>query len=368
MSEWLSKEYYGNTVLDYLICFGIILLAVIGAKILYWLSQNVLKKFTSKTKTKIDDIIVDKLEEPLVFGLVLGVAWYAVNQLNYELSELRPSDIKEGVTEMYSRSRHFVNHLFAFLVAINITWLVIRLIDAIIEEYVIPIAERSDTSLDDQLMPVIRKGFKLVFWSIGLVVALDNAGYNVGAIIAGLGIGGLAFALAAQDTIKNFFGGIMIFADRPFKMGERIKINGVDGFVKEIGIRSTRVQTLEGRIITIPNSHFSDNMVENIDLEPSRKVVLNLGLVYETSAIQMQLAIQTLRDIAKKHNDILEDEVLISFNAFNDFSLGILFIYYIRKDEDYLQTQSIVNLDILSEFNAKGLEMAFPTQTLHISK
>lgn len=367
MKEWLAKEYYGNTLQEYLICFGIILGAIIGAKIIYWISQNVLKKFTQKTKTKIDDIIIDKLEEPLVFGLVLGTAWYAVNQLNYEVSELKPSDIKEGVTEMYSRSRHFVNHLFAFLVVINVTWFVIRLIDAFIEEYLVPIAKRSDTTLDDQLMPVIRKGIKLVLWSIGIVVALDNAGYNVGAIIAGLGIGGLAFALAAQDTIKNFFGGIMIFADRPFKMGERIKINGVDGYVKEIGIRSTRLETLEGRIITIPNSHFSDNMVENIDLEPSRKVVLNLGLVYETSAVNMELAMETLREIAKKHNDILEDEVLLSFNAFNDFSLGILFIYYIRKDEDYLQTQSVVNLDILKEFNAKGLEMAFPTQTLHVS-
>jgi MscS family membrane protein len=363
--EFWETEYYGNTLLDYAISLGIILGTVIAAKLLYWLSKNVIKKMTQKTKTNLDDIIVDMVEEPVVFGLVLWGTWYALGLLNYPVSELSAADIEEGIKIPYSHTRQFVNHLFNFLLVINLTWLVARVVDALIEEYVVPLTEKTESDLDDQLLPLFRKGLKIIVWTMGIVVGLNNAGYNVGAVIAGLGIGGLAFALAAQDTVKNFFGGIMIFADKPFKIGERIQIGDIDGFVEEIGIRSTRIKTLAGRLVTIPNSMFSEDAIENIDKEPTRKVVLNLGLIYDTTSEQMEQAMQILKDISASHTDKINEEVLVSFNAFGDFSLGILFIYYIRKEADILDAQTAMNLDILKKFNAAGLEMAFPTQTVY---
>lgn len=245
------------------------------------------------------------------------------------------------------------------------TWLVARVVDALIEEYIVPLTEKTESDLDDQLLPLFRKGLKIIVWTMGIVVGLNNAGYNVGAVIAGLGIVGLAFTLAAQDTVKNFFGGIMIFADKPFKIGERIQIGDIDGFVKEIGIRSTRIKTLAGRLVTILNSMFSEDAIENIDKEPTRKVVLNLGLTYDTTAEQIEQAMQILKDISASHTDKIDENVLVSFNAFGDFSLGILFIYYIRKEADILDAQTAMNLDILKKFSAAGLDMAFPTQTIH---
>jgi MscS family membrane protein len=364
MNFW-ETEYYGNTLLDYGISLGIILGAVIAAKLLYWLSKNVIKKMTKRTKTNLDDIIVDMVEEPVVFGIVLWGAWYALGLLNYPVSELSAEDIEKGIKIPYSHTRQFVNHLFNFLLVINITWLIARVVDALIEEYIVPLTEKTESDLDDQLLPLFRKGLKIIVWTMGIVVGLNNAGYNVGAIIAGLGIGGLAFALAAQDTVKNFFGGIMIFADKPFKIGERIQIGDIDGFVEEIGIRSTRIKTLAGRLVTIPNSMFSEDAIENIDKEPTRKVVLNLGLTYDTTSEQMEQAMQLLKDISASHTDKIDENVLVSFNAFGDFSLGILFIYYIKKEADILNTQTAINLDILKKFNAAGLEMAFPTQTVY---
>ena len=364
MNFW-ETEYYGNTLLDYAISLGIILGAVIAAKLLYWLSKNVIKKMTKRTKTNLDDIIVDMVEEPVVFGIVLWGAWYALGLLNYPVSELSAEDIEKGIKIPYSHTRQFVNHLFNFLLVINITWLIARVVDALIEEYIVPLTEKTESDLDDQLLPLFRKGLKIIVWTMGIVVGLNNAGYNVGAIIAGLGIGGLAFALAAQDTVKNFFGGIMIFADKPFKIGERIQIGDIDGFVEEIGIRSTRIKTLAGRLVTIPNSMFSEDAIENIDKEPTRKVVLNLGLTYDTTSEQMEQAMQLLKDISASHTDKIDENVLVSFNAFGDFSLGILFIYYIKKEADILNTQTAINLDILKKFNAAGLEMAFPTQTVY---
>ncbi|MBN4082086.1 mechanosensitive ion channel, partial [bacterium AH-315-B15] len=155
-----------------------------------------------------------------------------------------------------------------------------------------------------------------------------------------------------------------VFADKPFQQGERIKVDGIDGTVEEIGIRSTRLRTLEGRLVTIPNATFSGGTVENVDREPSRKVPLALGLTYDTSPDQMKQAMQILEDISTDHNDKIEDEPSIGFNAFGDFSLGLLYIYFIRKGQDNLGVQTTINMEILTRFNEAGLDMAFPTQTI----
>ena len=364
MKFW-ETTYYGNTVLDYTIVFGIILGAVIVGKILFIISRKVLKKMAAKTESNLDDIIIDKVEEPLVFALVLGASMYAFNLLNYTPSELSVSDLESGLTVPYSHTKQFINHLFGFLLVINITWLIARLTEALIEEYIVPYTEKTESDLDDQLLPIFRKGLKVIIWTLGIIVGLNNAGYDVGAVIAGLGIGGLAFALAAQDTVKNFFGGIMLFADKPFKVGDRIQIGDIDGIIKEIGLRSTRVVTLAGRVVTVPNSMFSDNAIENVDLEPSRKIMLNLGLTYDMTAEQMQQAMDILRQIAKDNSDLIEDDISVGFNNFGDFSLGILFIYYIKKEADILNTQTKMNLAILRQFNQAKLDMAFPTQTIY---
>lgn len=379
--SWWDKEYYGNTLVDYAIVLGIIVGAVIVGKLLYWVSKNVIKKLTAKTKTNLDDIIVDKVEEPLIFGIVLAASWYALFRLNYPIttvvgihhetgesvrwSDIQANEMVDYAKHSYSWVKVFLKNLFNFLIVINITWMIARLADALIEEYIVPITEKSKSDLDDQLLPIFRKGLRIIIWTMGIIVGLNNAGYDVGAVLAGLGIGGLAFALAAQDTVKNFFGGVMIFADKPFQIGDRIQIDDIDGFVKEIGIRSTRIETLAGRMVTIPNSKFSDDAVENVDQEPTRKIVLNLGLTYDMSADQMERAMEILREIHKEHQDIVNEDCWMSFNSFGDFSLGILFIYYIRKEADILETQTKINLAILRRFNAEGLEMAFPTQTVY---
>ena len=347
MNEFLAKEFYYNTISDWAISFLIILGAVVLGKILYWIFGNIIKKLTDKTETKIDDIIVDMIEEPIVLALTIVGFWYGLHRL----------DFPEGWYVWMGKVYHI-------LLTVNVTWLIARLVDAIIEEYVVPLTEKTESDLDDQIIPIVRKGLRSAIWILGIIVALNNAGYDVGALIAGLGIGGLALAMAAKDSVSNIFGGIMIFTDKPFKVGDRVKINGFDGTIEEVGIRTSRMRTLEGRLVTIPNSQFTGNMVENVTAEPTRKVVLNLGLTYDMTEEQMQKAIDLLKEIAAKNNDV-EEKISVGFNAFGDFSLGILFIYYIKKDSDILETQTAMNLEILKQFNANGLEMAFPTRTIY---
>lgn len=348
--EFLDKEFYGNTIQNWAISMGIVIGAVIVAKIIFWIIGKYVKSITAKTKSKLDDILVDKLEEPVMYGVGIIGFYYGFHRL-----------------EFGQNVDNFFVHLFTFLFTLNITWFFVRIIDALIEEYLVPVVTKSDSDFDDHLLPVLRKLVKIMLWSLGIIIGLNNIGFDVAALIAGLGIGGLALALAAQDTVKNIFGGIMIYMDRPFKMSDRIKINSYDGFVEEVGIRSTRIRTLEGRLVTIPNAQFSDNAIENVTLEPSRKITVNLGLTYDTTPENMQLAMDKLKAIAEAHPGIGED-VLISFNAWGDFSMGILFIYYILPSSDILVTQSEVNMAILKQFNEAGLEFAFPTQTIYTKK
>lgn len=361
MSFW-NKVYYGNTVLDYAICLGIILGAIIAAKILYFISKHVIKAFTSRTKTKLDDIIIDTIEEPVIFGMILSAAVYAFSTLNYSVSKLTAEDLEAGITIPYSHTKNFIDSLFGFLIVINVAWLIARLVDALIVEYVTPLTRKTSSDLDNQVLPLVRKGVKLLIWVLGIIVGLDNAGFDVGAVLAGLGIGGLAFALAAQDTVKNFFGGIMILVDKPFKVGERIRVGAIDGTVREIGIRSTRVQNQEGRLVTIPNSKFSDDAVENIAQEPTRKIIQNLSLVYTTSPEKMRTAIQTLKDIVAKNGDTLEENHEVSFNNFGAYALNLQFVYFIKKEANIPATQSVIHIQILEEFAKAGVELALPTQ------
>lgn len=350
MKEFLARTFYYNNIGDWGITILIILGAVICGKLVYLFFGKVVKKITSKTKSKIDDIIVDMIEEPVILAITIAGLWFGLNRLTF------PEDWYNWMGKIY--------HI---LLTVNVTWLFARLVDAIIQEYVLPLTEKTESDIDNQIIPVVKKGLKASIWILGIIVALNNAGYDVGALIAGLGIGGLALAMAAKDSVSNIFGGIMIFTDKPFKVGDRIKINGFDGAIEEIGLRTSRMRTLEGRLVTIPNSQFTGNMVENVSAEPTRKVILNIGLIYDTTSEQIQQGIDLLKQIAGNNTNI-EDNYLVSFNAFNDFSLGILFIYYIKKESDILNTQTEINLAILSQFNANGLEMAFPTQTLYHKK
>lgn len=347
MKEFLNQTFYGNKISEWAISLGILVGAIIIAKICYWAIGKYLKKITEKTKTNLDDLLVDKLEEPIVYAIgILGFYW------GFQRLHFGP-----GVDNFFA-------HTFTFIFTLNITWLVIRTLDAIIEEYLTPLVSKTDSDLDDQLLPLLRKLIKIILWTLGIVIGLNNIGFDVGAVIAGLGIGGLALALAAQDTVKNIFGGIMVYIDKPFKVKDRIKIHGYDGFVEEVGIRSTRLRTLEGRLVTLPNAHFSDEAVENVTLEPSRKVVVNLGLTYETSPEKMERALEILEDITNK-NENLEEDRLICFNNWGDFSMGILYIYYIKPTSDIFKTQTEINMSILRQFNAEGLDFAYPTQTIY---
>ena len=347
LEGFFSKSFYGNTIGEWTTALLIIVAALVIGKALYWVCSAVLRRATRGTKTRVDDIVLDMIEEPIIFAIAVAGIWYGLGRL--ELPESVEGWIWNGIQ---------------FLIVLSVTWLIARLLNSLFSLLLAPLAEKSENDLDDQLLPIVRKGTTFTVWALGIIVALNNAGYDVAAVLAGLGSGGIALAMAAKDTVSNVFGGFTIFTDRPFKINDRIKVGGFDGNVSEIGIRSTRLRTLAGTLVTIPNSTFSDTAVENVSEEPCRKVSLNLGLTYDTAPEGIEQAMELLREIASSHPN-LEEKVVIGFNQFGDFALNIMMIYYIKSGADIVVTQTEINMEILRRFSARNLEFAFPTQTLY---
>ncbi len=347
-----SQVYYGNTLKEWIISFLIIIGALALNKAIVLFNKHLVKKITSKTKSRLDDILFKMLEAPVMLGVMLLAIWIATSRLNLD----------QKVDAFFGSS-------YQLLIVLNITWFLVRFVNAIIEEYLVPAAEDKTTKyLDNTLVPIVRRGILGVIWAIGVMMALRNVGVDVGALIAGLGIGGLAFALAAQDTIKNIFGGITIFTDRPFKIGDRIKVDGFDGFIEDIGIRSTRLRTLEKRLVTIPNYKIVEASIENVSGEPARRVLMKIGLTYTTTPEKMQEALEILKNIPEKHKDVDSKELTAVFSDFSAYSLDIKFIYWVNKSGDLMETPSKVNFEILNQFKKAGLNFAFPTQTVIINK
>ena len=344
--EYLNKYFFGNSIQHWIIAFLVLIGSFLLVKILYWIFSTVFKNLTSKTKTNLDDVLVKNLQKPLINLVVIGAYYFSVSYLHFD-----------------KNIEIILVNIAYLLFTITLTSIVSKIIDALISEVIFPISKKYETSFDSHLIPVIQKAVRAIIWSLGIVIGLDNIGFDITAMIAGLGIGGLALALAAQDSVKNIFAGIMIFLDKPFKINDRIKIDGNDGTVEEVGLRSTRIRTLEGRIVTIPNCTFTDNSVINVTSQPALKVKINLGLTYDTNEEQMQKAIDILQDIVKGQ-DAITNDYAAGFNGFGDFSLNILFMYYVKPESHWLDTQTLVNKEVLRRFNEEGLEFAFPTQTI----
>lgn len=262
---------------------------------------------------------------------------------------------------------HQVCNMIAVLAA---GWFVYRLVD-VLEFYLVRWTSKTETALDDQLVPLVRKTMRVfVVVVAALFIAQNIFQWDIGALIAGLGIGGLAFALAAKDMLANLFGSITIFADRPFQIGERIKVNGYDGTVEEVGFRSTRLRARNGHLVTIPNATIANEAVENVSSRPFFKRVLNVTITYDTPPDKVARAVEIIRemlDVRMEH--FLEDSPPHAyFSDFNAASLNIIVYYWFAPAQwwDYMAFNHDFNMELLQRYNDEGIEFAFPTQTIYV--
>ena len=239
-------------------------------------------------------------------------------------------------------------------------------------------AEKTETAFDNMAIPLVRKTLKLFIIAVAVIYLADALDLELTPLIGGLGLAGLAVSFAAQDLIRNLFGGLMVFLDRPFHIGERINYAGYDGVIEEIGFRTTRLRTLTGHLVTIPNGSITSDPIENIGRRPFIRRTLNVTITYDTPHDKIQQGVQIIRDILEEdgirepiHPTIKGDELppRVYFNDYADVSLNILVLYWFAPPEywDYLEHGQRFNLRLFEEFEKAGIEFAFPTQTLYLA-
>jgi len=349
----MDTIFWGNTLENWLVSIIIVLVTVVLTRLLSYFGKKVLKPYTQKTKNKIDDMILESIESPILFGIMLIGLWVAIHRLVY------PDNMVK-----------FIDDAYRILIILTVTWLIARFSNTFVLGYWLNRNDRSQRAqkFSGKMMPIVKRSLLVVIWIIGIVTALNNIGVNITTLLSTLGIGGIAFALAAQDTVKNVFGAFTILSDRPFTIGDTIKVDSFEGTIIDIGIRSTKMRNYDKRIITFPNYKIADAYIINISAEPMRRVVMNIGLTYDTTPAKMKEALDILRDMPQRVEFVSVKDVVANFSQFADSALVITFIFFIEKKGDIGKVTSNVNMEILTSFTNAGLNFAFPTQTLYVQK
>ena len=344
----LENELWGNTIENWGISILIILGAIIIVKLLSLLGKKVIKPFVTGTDNHLDDVIFYSLEAPVKFAIILLGIWIAIHRLVYPDSFVK-----------------VVDNAYSILIVLDITWFFGRLFSSLLQVY----WGKQSNGQANKMMPIIKRTILVIVWLIGIVMALSNVGVNISALLGTLGIGGIAFALAAQDTVKNVFGAFTILTDKPFSIGDTIRVDSYEGTVVDVGVRST-IMNYDKRIITFPNYKITDTSIVNISSEPMRRVVLNLGLTYDTTSEKMKEALELLKSIPKRVENVSSNpsDIVAVFTEYSDSALVIMYIYFIEKQGDILGVTSNMNMEILAAFNKAGLNLAFPTRTVYIQK
>jgi len=234
--------------------------------------------------------------------------------------------------------------------------------------YLEQVADKTESTLDDQLVPLLRKSLKAFVIVVGGLFILQNLDFNITALLAGLSIGGLAFALAAQDTIKNFFGSLMIFVDKPFQIGHWITSGDIDGTVEEVGFRSTRVRTFRNSVTYVPNGKLADMVIDNHGLRQYRRFYTQISITYDTPAERIQLFVDGLRKIVENHPDTRKDYFNIYLNDLAAYSLNVMFYVFFAVPTwpEELRCRHEIILEVIQLAEKIGIRFAFPTQTLHM--
>jgi MscS family membrane protein len=339
----------GNTVSHYVICALFLVSAILLRRFLTTIFFNQLKKLASKTETTLDDKLFPAMESPVAaFVMVTGI-FAALKVL--KLSETADQSIAAGSTVAFS---------------LVIFWGLLRAFDSIIE-HAAEIAKVKQMGIA-AFMPWIKKSLIAVFVVVGTLMTVQSLGYNVSTILQGLGIGGLAFALAAQDTIANLFGSIVVAIDQPFKIGETVKIGTHTGTVEDIGLRSTKIRLIDKSLVVMPNKLVSSEAIVNLSRFTQRRVEQVIGLTYDTTSEQLAVIVEDFRGILLAEPEVDPTSVMVFFRDLSTSSLDVWVVYASRGADlkEGFALKQRMNLAIMRAVAARRLSFAYPTSVMHL--
>ncbi len=340
-----------NTPARYIACGAIVLITILLRRVVTTLLFGFFRRLSSRTRTTFDDKFLEVIEPPvgmlvIVFGLVGAL----------KALKLSPA------------ADHMLGYAYTMAFSLCVFWLLLRAFIGVLDH--LEASARQKKLGVAAFMPWIKKSLIAVFVVFGVLMIAQSLGANVQAFLAGLGIGGLAFALAAQDTIANIFGSVVVAVDQPFKIGEAVKIGAHDGIVEDIGLRSTKLRTPAKNLVVIPNKLVAAEPIVNNSRFTHRRVEQVIALTYDTTAEQMDEIVEAIRQIIlAEEEDVRPGSVMVFFRDLNASSLDI-WVVYETKDADFqkqMRLRQRINLAIMRAVEARGLQFAYPTQTVRLA-
>lgn len=351
--EWAQYQVIGTAVWQLLAAFLFILVGLILKRLSdHIFERKIIPLLEEKTAWEFDNLFAEAASKPFGYLLLLGGVAGALGVL-----PLPPEPNVRG----------FVYGGLKVLLAANTAWFLFRVTDMVVT-YIEGFTERTESKLDDQLVPLLRKALKATIGIVLGVWVIQLLGYSVSSLIAGLGIGGLAIALGLQDTLANLFGSVFIFMDRPFAVGDWIKVGDVEGTVEDIGFRTTRIRTFPKTLVAIPNKTVANETIDNFTKMPKRRVKQTIGVTYETTPGQMERVVEAIQKILESDQGVHQEMVVVRFTDFGPSSLDLTVLYFTIDISfaDHAATRQRVNLGIMRALESLGVSMAFPTSTIYL--
>ncbi len=344
----MQITFFNNRISDYLIFILIFLGGVTVIRILRSIILHQLKAWAKKTSTTIDDFLIHIIQKKLIPLIYFG-AFY----LSIKILTLPP---------LFSK---FIDILGVLVLTFFGIRLLIALINYLLENYWIK--KEVDTNRQKRLKGILT-AIKVIVWGVGITFLLDNLGFKISAVIAGLGIGGIAVALAAQAILGDLFSYFTIFFDRPFEIGDFIIVGEYMGTIEHFGIKTTRIRSLSGEQLIFSNTDLTSSRVRNYKRMERRRVIFNLGVTYQTNLQQLKEIPAIIRNAIENVKDTVFDRA--HFSSYGDFSLVFEAVYYVMGSDynKYMDINQEINLSIKSEFEKRGIEFAYPTQTIFFNK
>ncbi len=344
MKDFLKQEYFNNTVLQYIIALSIILVGLVVAKILKEVVVRSLRKWSAVTEASLDNLLVSTIKRYGLPAMNFIVIYWGINSLTLPPKLLRVVEIAAAAV---------------------IAFFIIRLISTTVQ-YSLELRVRKLENGEEKVKQLagVMLVINMAIWGIGLIFLFHNLGYNVTTIIAGLGIGGIAVALAAQNILGDLFNYFVIFFDRPFEIGDFIVVDDKKGNVEHIGIKTTRVKSLTGEQLVFSNSDLTKSRIHNFKKLQRRRIVFTICVMYQTTKEQLEQIPPIIRAAIEKAGRATVDRV--HFANIDKSSLNFEAVYFVESADynTYMDTQQKINFSIFDEFTRHGIQFAYPTQIL----
>lgn len=351
IDQFFQQLFIGVPLYKWALALFVFFLFLLFRKLFSLFIIKSLKVIVSRTKTKLDDKFLKLIESPIRFLFIVFGIWFAIDILGVE------NDI----------TKHLVRSLFI----ISIFWFFYNAVYVFSDE-IHKFSEKFGKELSQEIASFITKTLKAFIVVLALVAVLQEWGINVSALIASMGLGGLALALAAKDTAANLFGGLSILADKTFKIGDWVKVNdSIEGIVEDIGLRTTKIRTFEKSVLTVPNQLIANSAVENFSRRDIRRIKLVVGLVYSTPRATLEKIVNEIRQMLENHPRITKNQIIIvNFDEFGDSSLNIFIYCYADTSnwKEWLSIKEDVMLKIMEIVEKNGSSFAFPSRSIYVEQ